>query len=133
MSIFDEVRALGLPLGQYVVFGSGPLAAHRIRESRDVDLLATPKLYKQLKRVGWEEKKWQKGGSYLSKDNVELDDSWEYGDYSPAPVEIINKAEIINGVPFASLEEVLRWKQAYGRPKDITDIKLIKNYLANLN
>jgi hypothetical protein len=36
---------------------------------------------------------------------------------------------VIDGIPFASLEEVRKWKIASGRPKDIADIKLIDEYL----
>lgn len=129
MTIFEKVKTLNLPVGQFVVFGSGPLTAHGIRESRDIDLLVTSSLYKELKHAGWEEKEWPSGGCYLVKDEIEADDSWHYGDYNPAPSEVIAKAEIVEGVPFAPLTEVLKWKQAYGRPKDLDDIRLIEDYL----
>lgn len=129
MTIFDKVKELNLPIGQYVVFGSGPLAAYGIRESRDVDLLITNSLYIKLKNEGWEEKEWSDGGFYLMHKDVEADDSWQYGKYNPSPEEIIKKAEIIEGIPFAPLVEVLKWKQSYGRPKDLADVKLIKDYL----
>lgn len=129
MNIIQKVKDLELPIGEYVVFGSGPLAIHGIRPTRDVDILVTTKLYNQLKELGWEEKNWDSGGLYLSKDIYEIDDSWNYGVYNPNPEEIILKAEVRDGVPFAPLEEVLKWKQAFGRPKDLEDIKLIREYM----
>ncbi len=45
MNIVKEVKSLGLPEGEYAVFGSGPLAVHKIRDTRDIDLLVSPKLY----------------------------------------------------------------------------------------
>lgn len=128
MDIVAKVKELDLPYGQYVVFGSGPLAVHGIRETRDVDLFVTTELYSQLKDQGWEEKEWELGGTYLSKDIYEVDDSWSYGNYNPKPEEIIAIAEIHKGVPFAPLTEVLKWKQAFGRPKDLEDIELIQAY-----
>jgi hypothetical protein len=68
---------------------------------------------------------------YLYKDNIEVGDVWDYGEYNPDPQLLINDADIIDGVPFVRLEEVLKWKKAYGREKDKMDIKLIEEYLKN--
>ncbi len=130
MDIFQKVKELHLPLGQYVVFGSGPLAAHGIRPTRDVDLFVTPELYQKLKMEGWEEKEWDlMEGKYLSKGLYEVDDTWHYGTYNPTPEEIISVADIIHGIPFAPITEVLKWKKAFRRPKDLEDVKLIEEYI----
>jgi hypothetical protein len=42
---------------------------------------------------------------------------------------LIAGAEWIDGLPFASLEAVLAWKRAYGRPKDLEHVRLIEGYL----
>lgn len=131
MDIFERIRNLNLPVSEYVVFGSGPLAAHGIRESNDLDLFVTDKLYKKLKKNGWTEKSWSDAGYYLEKDGVQMDDSWNYGKYRPTFNEIIDKAKFINGIPFAPLTEVIKWKKAFARPKDMADIKLIESYLAD--
>lgn len=128
MNIIERVKELNLPHGQYVVFGSGPLAVHGIRETNDVDLLVTTELYNQLKEQGWEEKEWELGGTYLCKGIYEVDNSWSYGDYDPGPEEIITIAEMHDGIPFAPLTEVIKWKHAFGRPKDLEDIELIQAY-----
>jgi hypothetical protein len=131
MDIFEAVGRLGLPVGRYVVFGSGPLAAHGIRETGDVDLLVTTALYEALRADGWEEKilGGPFGGRFLVRGVYEVTDSWDYGDYNPTPEALIAAAEMINGIPFAPLAEVLRWKQAFGRPKDLADVELIEQHL----
>lgn len=131
MTIFEEVKRLGLPLGEYVVFGSGPLAARGIRDSDDIDLFVTSRLYEQLKAEGWPEQPWPEGGGRLVNGDVEADDTWNYGDYRPTPEEVIARAELINGVPFAPLTEVLAWKRAFGRDKDLHDIELIQDFMSN--
>lgn len=132
MTIFKKVKNLELPIGQYVVFGSGPLEAYGIRQANDIELFVTKELYIKLKASGWEEKEWpNEGGHYLQKDDFEADDTWHYGDYNPTPEELIAKAQIINGVPFAPLEEVRDWKLAFGRTKDIEDVKMIVDYFSN--
>ena len=132
MDIFAEVKRLNLPVGQFVVFGGGPLAAHGIRETADVDLFTTTTLYEQLKADGWEEKEFggPHGGLYLAHGIYEADDTWHYGDYDPTSEELIAKAEVIQGVPFAPLVEVLKWKKAFGRPKDVTDVRLVEAYMS---
>lgn len=131
MDIFREVKALDLPFGQYVVFGSGPLAAHGIRATNDVDLFVTTALYDKLKAEGWEEKELvtPAGGLYLSHLLYAANDTWEYGTYNPTSEALIASAEIIEGVPFAQLTDVLTWKAAFGRPKDMADMTLIEEYI----
>ncbi|SDM47270.1 hypothetical protein [Allokutzneria albata] len=128
MDIFQAVRTLSLPPGQYVVFGSGPLAAHGIRETADVDLFVTTELYQSLKRAGWAEKTQVGGSSCLSIGVYEAYDTWRSGEHFLVPEELIAAAEMINGVPFAPLEYVLSWKKALGRPKDLVDVKLIERH-----
>lgn len=129
--LINQVKKLNLPKGKYIVFGSGPLAIYGIRESRDIDILALPEVFEQLKKDGWEETTWTNDTRVVIKDNVEVWTSWDFGGYNPDPQELINKAEVIDGIPIASLEEVLAWKKAWGREKDLLDIKLIEKYLAN--
>lgn len=131
MDIFAEVKRLNLPLGQYVVFGSGPLMAHGIRDTTDVDLFVTPSLYQTLKADGWAEKELTgpNGGLYLVSGIYEAYDTWPCGDYDPTPEAIIAAADLIQGVPFTPLAEVLKWKRAFGRPKDAADVELIEHHL----
>jgi hypothetical protein len=90
--------------------------------------LATTELYKRLKADGWSVKHWDSGAEYLTRGIFEVDDSWDYGTYNPSPEEVIARAEMIDGIPFAPLGEVLKWKKAFGRKKDEADIRLIKEH-----
>lgn len=133
MNLFKSVKELNLPLGKYAVFGSGPLAAHGIRETRDIDILVTPEIYQQVKLLpGWVEKGWPNSGNYLQKENFEITSDWNFPNYEPDIYKLISKAEIMHDIPFVKLEEVLAWKKAYGRDKDLLDIQLILNYLSKL-
>ncbi|WNV85034.1 hypothetical protein [Umezawaea sp. Da 62-37] len=129
MDIFEQVKALELPERQYVVFGAGPLAAHGIRDTADVDLFVTTALYEELKASGWAEMGTRSSGLHLSSGIFETDETWVYGDYSPTVEELVEAADIIDDVPFAPLTEVLKWKRALGRPKDVQDVALIEQHL----
>lgn len=53
MDIFYEVEKLNLRKNEFVVLGSGILAALGIRNADDIDLLIQPELFEKLKKEGW--------------------------------------------------------------------------------
>ncbi len=127
--IAEKVKKLGLPAGKYALFGSVPLSAHSIRESNDADIIATQDVYDALKAKGWNEKIYPDGRRMLDSDCFEVGAEWTYGSYNPDPARLIAEAETIEGVPVVRLEEVLKWKKAFGREKDLRDVKLIEAYM----
>lgn len=133
-TIFERVRELNLPLGQYVVVGGGMEAAG-IRKANDVDIVAKPKLFNELIEQGWSicdcEKCKESGERVLKKDDVDVYAEYRCGDKYKANIdEIIANADIIEGLPFLQMSELVKWKTASGRPKDLNDIKLVEDYLA---
>jgi len=134
MNIFEEVKSLNFPLGGYLVLGSGPMAARGIRGYKDIDILVTQKLYDKLVEQGW--KAVEINGvnekfEVLKNGKFEIDKKINCGNYNPDIETLIKNAEIINGVPFLPLNELIKFKTALGREKDFQDIKLIKEYLKN--
>ena len=72
MDVIAEVKKLDLPLGQYVVIGSGIMARLGLREANDVDIAVTPDLYAKLRASGeWEEEE-RYGKIFLKKEAVEI-------------------------------------------------------------
>jgi hypothetical protein len=43
---------------------------------------------------------------------------------------VLARADVIEGIRFAALADVLRWKQLLGRSKDRLDIATLSAYLA---
>lgn len=127
--IIAKVKALNLPKDSYMVFGSCPLAIAGIREVNDIDFLVSEEVYAELKKAGWQEVKKAPNDTPLSYDVFEAHDNWNFSSYSPTLAKLLATATVVEGIPFASLEEVRKWKIASGRPKDLTDIKLIDEYL----
>ncbi len=128
--LIRKVKALNLPERGYIVFGSGPLAAHGIREVNDIDLFISEEIYEKFKKEGWEEKTLETGDKYLVRGDIEAFADWGYREYNPSLEKLLDKADIIEGVPFAPMEEVLRWKLVFNREKDARDIELIKDKLS---
>ena len=139
MEIADRVKSLGLPFGKYVVVG-GAMEAFGIRKANDIDIVATEDLFHELMKKGWKlcvcekcQKRYEEGSSdrMLKGDGVDVMSEYSYGAaYHADTDEIIKNAAIIDGVPFVQLEELLKWKKAARREKDLKDIKLIETFLA---
>ena len=130
MNIIAEVQKLDLPLGQYVVIGSGIMAQLGLRGANDVDIAVTPDLYAKLRASGeWEEEE-RYGKTFLKKEAVEINPRLDWESYSTTAEEAIASATIIDGVPFMNLNELVAFKRALGRVKDLIDIVIIEEHLA---
>lgn len=135
MTIFERVRELNLPFGQYVVIG-GAMEAHGIRPARDVDIVVNDELFEELKRRGWK-RKWlffKLLGIFRCKvlidgKGAEAFSNYKYKKYVPDTDDLIKNAEMIEGLPFLPLTELMKFKKELARKKDLRDINLITEYL----
>ena len=128
--IIKKVKELGLEPGSYIVFGSCPMALAGIREAGDIDFLANAEVRARFKKEGWQEVDKGPNDKPLAHDVYEIHDQWNFSSYQPTLEQLLATATVVDDVPFASLEEVKKWKQSSGRPKDLKDIELIDAYLA---
>lgn len=134
MNIFKKLQELNFPLGEYVLVGSGPLAARELREASDLDIAVTDKLWQQLFDSGKYKIEERYGRLFLAEHNSEDIDiikqlNWEA--YTTTVEEAITTADIIQGFPFLSISETIKFKTALGREKDFRDIKMLEDYLRN--
>ena len=131
---FSLLKSLHLPIGEYAITGSGPLGIRNLREIKDLDLIVTPMLWNELAEkygitdTGQVKKIVFPGGM--------IEAFWEESFYSapndpsaPLLADRISHAEIIDGLPFDSLENTLFFKRKQGREKDLKDIRLIEETL----
>ena len=128
---FAAIKKLNLPLGQYIITGSGALGARNLREIGDIDILVVPELWKSLAEKygvvneGVEEK-------VVFPDGL-IEALWEGSfvsdDHAPTIKERLLQADMIDGLPFESLEHVLYYKRKMGRDKDLKDILIIEKFL----
>lgn len=134
-NIFEEIERLEFPKDEFVVLGSGILAALGIREASDVDILATSELFAKLKGDdAWTYQIVEVNGTPREKltsglAEVFKDFRWQGGDMSPE--DGIAEAVKIQGINFLPLLRLREIKTQMGREKDVRDIALIDQYLAN--
>jgi hypothetical protein len=124
------LRAVALPMGDYVVFGSGPLLVRGvISEVNDLDLLSRGRAWDAAESAG--------DRLYLAQHDVTVASffeglvtvghSWAYGNVDIE--ELIDTAEIFDRFPFARLEHVVSYKKLAGRPKDLEHLHRLELWL----
>lgn len=114
---------------QFAIIGSGPLAIRNIREASDLDVLVSDSLWQEL-----EAKYPHKKESGVTKIQLEPDievvgEGSAYWNLEIASFQqMIDTADVIDGIRYLNLDILKKFKQKIGRDKDIKDIELIDNY-----
>jgi hypothetical protein len=121
-----NIEELDFPNDKFAIFGSGPLAIRGLREAKDIDLVIKEELWDELA------KKYPVIGEIdkiIKLKDIEIHHDWKpwFNDVN----EIIDDADIFNGIRFVKLEHVLKFKKAFNREKDKNDVILIEKYLKN--
>lgn len=117
-ALFEQLRALQLPRGEYAIFGSGPLGIRGLHDCHDLDVIVTQSLYDRYRALGWKEDVVNSGSKYLDNGNgIEFYYDWAPGSWNVT--DLIKEAEIIESLPFVQLNHVVEWKKLNGRAKDI--------------
>ncbi|MBT8246726.1 MAG: hypothetical protein KJN73_02860 [Acidimicrobiia bacterium] len=128
--LFDHVRSLDLPAGDYAVFGSGPLIVRGIVEAtNDLDIICRSEAWERVREVG-EISSFDDGNECVNllDGRITFGVTWKYGAFDLD--ELIDTAEIIEGLPFVQLEHVVAYKEAADRPKDRKHLEQLGRSLA---
>ena len=127
---FKKLLSLNLPREDFAIAGSGPMYARGlIDELGDVDVIARGKAWEIAVEHGrpvpapYSTVEVVK----LFDENVEILDGWFPEIWSVD--DLVDNAELIDGVRFVPLEVVRRTKEKMGRSKDMGHIAIIDKYL----
>jgi len=124
MNFKEAIEQLHFPQDSFMVVGSGILNALHIRTSNDIDLIISEELFYILKDRGWQIAKREDGTLKITYKQFECMTDW----YGKTLKAMLKDAFFIDDIPYMSLDDVYEWKRRLGRPKDITDLQLIKKY-----
>jgi len=127
----QNLKTLPYPRSKMLIIGSGTLALLGLRKNKDIDIWVTEDLFQKVsqnnlfnKTVG----KISGDVSYTTKDGkIEIFD--RLSPLKDKVEEHLKRSIVVQGFYFQSPEDVLNWKKAANRTKDIHDIKLLQNYL----
>jgi hypothetical protein len=123
--LIAELLGLGLPEGDWALFGSGPLLVRGwIDEVGDLDVISRGAAWDKARGLGHPET--IAGGIETSVigSNITVGTSWAYGD--PEVDDLIDTAEMIDGVPCVTIDHVVAYKRIADRPKDRAHLALIE-------
>jgi hypothetical protein len=126
------LRSLDLHPDHYAVFGSGALLPAGLRETLgDLYVIARGPAWRRAQCLGEVTAARSGLGRRVSLlgGAIEVFDRWPHD--RPAD-ELIDTALVYAGIRWVSLHEVLVWKRAAGRQKDLDDIRAIEKYLREL-
>ena len=120
----DRIRALKLSPNDYVVIGGAVLEFLGIRDTNDVDLVVSKKVYTRLSKKNWKEYIQDDGKKILTHSGYIIMQHWLGRD-----LETLQKSAIkIKGIPLIGLKELVECKSQLGRKKDLRDVASIQEY-----
>ncbi len=129
MTIFDRLRNLNLSAGDFAIFGSGPLIVRGIiPASNDLDILCRRQAWKTVLELGESEYLCDYDVNVVTMCDGQLTfgEKWGIGEFETD--ELIDCAEIIDGLPFVRLEHVASYKRISKRPKDLVHLEALEAY-----
>lgn len=133
INIFEEVKKLNFPANHFMVVGSGIMAVKGIRDAYDLDIVVSQELFDKCKSDGWELKPWTRSGrpgkDWIKGDIADLMTEIQSDDEDYDLEKLKEEGEFIDGLWFLSLNQLIKFKKNYGRPKDFDDIALMEKYL----
>jgi hypothetical protein len=125
-SLFDSLRSLELPDGEYAVFGSGPLIVRGIIDAtNDLDVVSRGAAWEKACDLGEMVTLVEYDVDIVTflDGAITIGTSWAFGDVDID--DLIDTANTIDGLPFVRLEHVVRYKTIAGRPKDLEHLRLL--------
>lgn len=131
---FSILRSFNLPIDQYLITGSGPMGIRNLKAMGDLDIIVSEELWNQLaSKYGVTD---QNGVKKITFPGGVIEAFYQGSFYAkpfdnkvPTFASRIAHAEIIEGLPFDTLETILYYKKKEGREKDLRDIELIETWL----
>lgn len=126
----ELLHAVDLPVGDYAVFGSGPLLVRGIIEDAgDIDVIARGTAWKKALDHG--------ELTYLPDEDVtvagffdgalSVGTTWAFGTVDID--DLIETADFFDGVPFVRLEHVITYKRIANRAKDRNHLRLVAEWM----
>ena len=119
--ILERLRALDWPADEYWLVAGGAMVLYGLRaETHDLDLGCTTARADALEAAGvpFEEMSDGSGRWFSVSGDVEVFENW-----------LMDRVELVDGVPAVSLQGLREMKRALGREKDLRDVARIDAFL----
>ena len=127
VALFEQFRELALPRCDYAIFGSGPLAIRGVIPAcNDLDVVCRGEFWEAVQRVGKSEflPEYSVNIVTLAGGAIGFGTQWGIGKVDVD--ELIDTAETIDGLLFARLEYVVRYKKIRASVRDQLHLEALK-------
>lgn len=132
MHILTTIQSLNFPPSQYILIGGAAMAIRGMKETKDIDILVSKELLESLQG----KPSWHHHPRIIATEEPGLVSSDKLVELYPTIAsntitfdELKAHEEIIEGVPVAHLDDIMRIKEFYHREKDQADVALIAEHL----
>ena len=125
--LFNYLRDLHLPIGDFAIFGSGPMIVRGyISGANDLDVICRGKAWEIACGRGVVSYDERHDVSLASHCNgrVTFGTEWAIGEFDVD--NLIDTAEIIDGLPFVQLRHVVEYKEIRASAKDLVHLELYR-------
>lgn len=122
----QRLAELDLPQGDWALFGSGPLLLRGwIDEVGDLDVVSRGPAWEKAKEHGHLAVLPDGNQIVEAGAGVTVGRTWLYGSFTID--DLIDTAEMIDGIPCVRLEHVISYKRLADRPKDRVHLEIIES------
>ena len=132
--LFAYLRTLELPVSDYAVFGSGPLIIRGfIQGTNDLDVVCRGDAWRKAcatGRVSYDERYDVSLASHHDG-RITFGTTWGIGEFDTD--ELIDTAELIDGLPFVQLRHVIAYKTIRSSAKDQLHLAQYREALDSTN
>lgn len=130
----DVLKNLRLPSSEIILLGSTTLAVHGLDINKDIDVMASKRLWTKLKSHHKGLMPVQRQGRlFFDTQNGEVEISNKFVMKKFTFDYLKRRAIKIDGYYFMSFQDLIVMYETFRRPKDIRRLKIIKNYLRKNN
>ncbi len=126
--LFRHLNSLNLPQNEFAIFGSGPLIIRNIiAAANDLDIICRGSAWETVQQLGTMEylDNYDVTVVTMCDGRLSFGTSWGIGDFDID--ELIDSAEIIEGLPFVRLQHVVRYKLQRASDKDMLHLKALED------
>lgn len=131
-ALFNYLRDLHLPIGDFAIFGSGPMIVRgHISGANDLDVICRGEAWEiacSRGVVSYDERHDVSLASHCNG-RVTFGTEWAIGDFDVD--NLIDTAEIIDGLPFVQLRHVIEYKETRASAKDLVHLELYRQATRN--
>lgn len=131
-ALFEYLRRLNLPAGDFAIFGSGPLIVRQwISGTNDLDVVCRGDAWHKVCETGTvcHDERYDVSLAAHCNGRVTFGTRWAIGDFDID--ELIGTAEIIDDLPFAQLRFVVAYKELRASTKDLLHLEQYRRAIRN--